>query len=809
MRPSLFITLVLSLVAGAAHAEAVKSVHLVLPPQPSPVVENIARVLIRQIESRCDAKVVRQGQSPLTVELVVEPGIGAEGFKIADGAPGTIRIVGNDARGLLYGVGKLLHTSKYDNQRFTPGTWRGVSVPKMPVRGMYLATHFHNYHQVAPVEDLQRYMEELSLWGTNSFLIWFGMEEFNGINDPKAQTHLARLRAMLSIAKGLGLNAVLGCICNDGYKNSPAELRADGSTVDHVGYRTKMGPAIYNLGNELCPSKPGVPEMELGFCQERFDAFKQIGIDLWIIWPYDNGGCTCPKCSPWGANGFLRMAEPIARAYRRAFPNGKVILGTWYFDRWGIGEWDGITAKFKANKPDWVDYIMADNFEEYPRYPLDKGVPGGFPLLNFPDISMYGQDPWGGYGANPHPGRLQQRWDETKQKLSGGFPYSEGIYEDINKVICTQFYWNPDQPAIETVRQYAAYEFSPEVADDVTSAVKLFEKNHFRNQIGESAVEACRMIEQADAKLTPQARRSWRWRLFCIRAAIDQEMHRNSQGRGRASVFRQAHDELGKISRTDDVWPMMRPAVIPAVNVEGPNLAAGYAEAVAASKPVAYWRMSRFHDRTVEDATGNQNAATCEDGVVVAPPNAPPNADARPNDRAACLAGGRIRAAIKGLAEAYSVEFWFYNTMPNTARPVTAYIFSRGREGPEGTPGDDLGISGTSAPSTVPPGRLFFYNGDAAKLAVGKTELAPDTWNHVVLARDGRQIAVYLNDNTAPEISAELQKGYPDGVTQLFIGGRNDNFANLQGRIADVSIYDRALTPEDAARHHKAAGLQK
>ena len=125
---------------------------------------------------------------------------------------------------------------------------------------------------------------------------------------------------------------------------------------------------------------------------------------------------------------------------------------------------------------------MADNFEDYPRYPLDKGVPGGLPLLNFPDISMYGQYPWGGYGANPHPGRLQQRWDETKTKLSGGFPYSEGIYEDLNKVICAQLYWEPDRPAIETVKEYAAFEFSPEVADDVTSVVKIFEKNHLRDQ---------------------------------------------------------------------------------------------------------------------------------------------------------------------------------------------------------------------------------------------------------------------------------------------------------------------------------------
>ena len=108
-----------------------------------------------------------------------------------------------------------------------------------------------------------------------------------------------------------------------------------------------------------------------------------------------------------------------------------------------------------------MDYILADNFEEYPRYPLDKGVPGGFPLLNFPDISMYGQNPWGGYGANPHPSRLQARWDETKTKLSGGFPYSEGIYEDLNKVICAELYWAPDRPALERSRTMPLLSFRP------------------------------------------------------------------------------------------------------------------------------------------------------------------------------------------------------------------------------------------------------------------------------------------------------------------------------------------------------------
>ncbi len=547
MRKLLIIALLLTCPATRVHAEAVKSLRLIFPPQPDPVVENVGHVFTRQVQSRCDARVVVQGEAPLTVELAIEPGIGAEGYKIAGGANGTVRIIGNDNRGLLYGVGKFLHTSKYGGQGITPSSWRGVSVPKMPVRGVYLATHFHNFYQDAPVEDMARYIEDLSLWGVNGFLVWFGMEDFNGIDDPEAQVMLAHLRTLLKLAKDLGLDASLGCVANQGYKNSPQELRA-----------TMIGG---DLGTELCPSKPGVLELEIEYCEEKFKAFKDVGLDYWFIAPYDNGGCGCSKCAPWGVNGYLRAAEPEARAYRRAFPKGKVVLSTWDFDLlFGRGEWVGLAKKFNKQKPDWVDYIMADEgiAPVYPRYPLDNGVPGGFPLLNFPEISMWGQGPWGGYGANPFPNRLQQRWNEAKAKLSGGFPYSEGIYEDLNEVICAQLYWKPDQPAVETVKQYAAFEFSPEVADDVTSVVKIFEKNHFREQVGESAVTAAQLIEKVDAKLTPQARRSWRWRLFCIRATIDQEIYRNSQGRGREDVFRQTSKELTKISHSENAVDMLR-----------------------------------------------------------------------------------------------------------------------------------------------------------------------------------------------------------------------------------------------------------
>jgi hypothetical protein len=529
---ALLVALVL-LLPLAASGEG-QSIRIHPPNKASDLTKRIAGILANRIEERCGAHVSTTGDGELDIYLAIRSGIGSEGFKISDHRKGGIDIIGNDERGLLYGVGRLLHMSTYSSERgLTPGQWRGVSVPAKPVRGMYLATHFRNYYAEAPIDEVKRYIEDLSLWGVNSYLVWFGMDAYSGIDDPNAQAMLARLHILLKTVKDLGMNASLGCVANDSYANSPVELRAD-STVGHDGYHPNIwNSGLFNLGPELCPSKEGVPELEVRYCQQKFDAFKDIGLDYWFLWPYDNGGCTCTKCAPWGVNGYLMEA----RAYRRAFPKGKVVLSTWYFDHWIDGEWKGITDKFNAQRPDWLDYILADDYGgKFPEYPLAHGSPGGLPMISFPEISMYLHAPWGGYGANPLPQYLQTIWDVTKAKLSGGFPYSEGIYEDVNKVMCAQLWWNPDKPTTQTMREYISFYFSPAVVDDVSRAMEIMEKNlerHREDRDGvttfvlantDGAVEAFRLVAAADSKLPAAVRASWRWRVVYLRALIDSEL---------------------------------------------------------------------------------------------------------------------------------------------------------------------------------------------------------------------------------------------------------------------------------------------
>ncbi|MCD6415978.1 MAG: hypothetical protein J7M08_04715 [Planctomycetes bacterium] len=516
-----------------------------------PLADKAAQLLARTIRERT-GQVPVEGAADFAIHLDLEPGIGKEGFRIEDAAGG-VRIAGNDGRGLIYGVGKFLRTSRLEDGKFTPGAWRGESVPEKPVRGIYFATHFHNFHHVAPVEKVERYVEELALWGCNALNVWFDMHHYNGIEDPAAQDMIARLHRILRAAGAVGMGATLGVLANEGYNNSPEELRADLSG-GHDGYHTAPG----GYWREVCPSRPGGLDYILRTRSEMLDAFADVDVEYMWIWPYDQGGCTCSKCAPWGFNGYLRCAEPLAEMVRERWPEAKIVLSTWYFDRFTTGEWEGLSRKFADGAPEWIDYLLIDDFSGFPAYPLEHGIPGGLPAVSFPEISMCGNMmPWGGYGAHPRPQHWQDYWNGCSHLIEGIFPYSEGIYEDINKAVLLQLCWEGARDVRDIVREYVGELTGPDSAGAVAEAVFQMEEST-PHELSEDFLKLVRGPEQAKKSLTAEtlrtmplyridgirnperyaevlraaeggmpawARQAWRWRLLRARAELDCELH--------------------------------------------------------------------------------------------------------------------------------------------------------------------------------------------------------------------------------------------------------------------------------------------
>jgi hypothetical protein len=530
--------------AKSTRGATVASLGVVLPKGAGPVLQNIAALLARQVQRRSGAKVELGGAAALRVELAIEPGIGREGFKISDGPDAILRIAGNDPRGVLYGVGKFLHTSRYSEGGFTPGAWRGASVPQKAVRGIYLATHMGNFYDAAPVAEVRQYVQELGLWGFNSLMVWYDMRIFAGFHDPKAIAFRERLGQILQAARDLGMGTAIVVIANEGDRLTPPAIRAKPGA--------ERGD---NSDTYLCVNAAGGLDYLRKVMSAEFAWVRAFEPEYLALWGHDPGGCGCARCAPggvWGSNGYLQCAQAVALLGKQELPGAKIILSTWLFDP---KEWEGLHAKFR-DKPDWCDLLMSDGIRA-----------GGLPSVDFPEISMSGNYPWGGFGSNAMPATLRARWDRYKRQVEGGWPYSEGIFEDLNKICFSQWYWG-DRPAADVIREYAAFEFSPAVADDVVKVVQILERN--TTSINASTREAFALVRQIDAKLPVQARQTWRWRILYLRAQINQEMLERNPGKGLDSrgarldskVLQQAFRELTKIYHAENALEYMKPPVI-------------------------------------------------------------------------------------------------------------------------------------------------------------------------------------------------------------------------------------------------------
>lgn len=485
---------------------------------------------------------------PVTVET--DPALQEDAYRV-EASRDAVRIRAGGTAGAFSGAGDYLRRCAFDGSGgFRPFAGSFGFTPVNPIHGMYFASHFRNFYEEAPVDEVRTLIEDLALQGCNAVMAWYDMHQYAGTDDPASREMIARLKAVFRHASLTGMKTVFGTLANESFRSSDPALRAEWWAQN--GYFARP---VGHYHVEICPNRPGGLDEILRQRRRVLEAFRGVRIDYVSIWPYDQGGCTCEKCSPWGANGFLKTLNALRSLYAEILPDAKLLCSTWYFDRF-VREWDGFRDAFETGKYDYVEYLFGyfANGEPIPDFIREGRMPGGKRMIAFPEISMHGCSPWGGFGANPMPGRLEENYRENGGLYCGALPYSEGIFEDVNKAMMLAFYSGRLRTADEVLREYARFEFclDGEAAGKFVRMVRLLEGTLARrseNADGEpvaweesglpwedlrfvlsepdGAAEAERLASEIDRDLPEKIRNGWRWQILRLRAAIDCELVSN------------------------------------------------------------------------------------------------------------------------------------------------------------------------------------------------------------------------------------------------------------------------------------------
>ena len=161
-----------------------------------------------------------------------------------------------------------------------------------------------------------------------------------------------------------------------------------------------------------------------------------------------------------------------------------------------------------------------------------------------------------------------------------------------------------------------------------------------------------------------------------------------------------------------------------------------------------------------------------------------------------------MKVLLQNLGNDYAVEFWVWNGLQQTLRPVAGWLFSRGQLGGSEAGGEHLGIAG--AGGSLQAGRILLSSsGMAGDALYGSTVLSARRWHHVVMTRDKGAVKVYVDGKV--EIFKPNAADAPQPVQTVFFGGKHDGADGLEGRIDEIAVYNFSLSQEQIAAHFNAA----
>jgi hypothetical protein len=472
-----------------------------------PMNETVAAVLKEEIEKRTSIELVRANDwnSNTTIALALQDdtqvfgkkvpssigtdksAIKKEGFRIfheQDGKKDVLWIIGANARGVLYGIGKLLRIAKMESEQINVANALDlVSAPEYALRG-----HQFGYRNTAnswdawTVEQFDQHFREQVLFGANSF-------ENIPFQDPSSSPH---------------------------FKINPQEMEVRMSEIceKYDADYWVWTPAPHDL-NGPNAHQEGLNEQEAFYARcPRLDGVFVPGGD-----PGEN--------HPSKLIPYLKDISVLLKKYH---PNAGIWVSLQGFN-------EEKTAYFfeylKTENPDWLTGLV--HGPSSPPIDLERELlPEKYLHRFYPDITHtvrchYPVERWdqafaltlGREPCNPQPHQYTKLFKRDIGYTDGFITYSDGSHDDVNKVVWSQLGWDSKQDVHDIIFEYCQFFFGPKVAEEATKGIFALEQNWVGPALGNEVITATLNLWQKMETQNPELADNWRWQQLVMRAYYD------------------------------------------------------------------------------------------------------------------------------------------------------------------------------------------------------------------------------------------------------------------------------------------------
>ncbi|MDF0694372.1 hypothetical protein [Aquirufa ecclesiirivi] len=392
--------------------------------------------------------------------------------------------IGADQRGLLFAIGEFLRTADLSKQKILfDKKFEKSSAPMYAIRGHQIGyRNTANSWDAWDLNQFERYFRELAFFGTNAI-------ENIPFQDGAASPHMKINREEMHIK--------MSQMCQEYDLDYWVWTPADVDLADPIKFQEELKAHVDFYKN--CPRLDGV------------------------FFPGGDPGENHPKY-------VLPFLKAVAAELKKYHPKAGVWLSLQGFSD---EEVNYFYEYLDQNKPDWFTGIVTGPSSPdlaSTRFRLDKK----YKHRHYPDLThtvrcQYPTENWdqafalteGREVTNPQPAYYAKIHNRFAPFTDGFISYSDGVHDDVNKVIWSQMAWNTEKDVRQVMVEYARYFFGNSVAEAAADGILALERNWVGAIEENGGIETTFAFWQNLEKSHPELKGNWRWQQLVMRAYYD------------------------------------------------------------------------------------------------------------------------------------------------------------------------------------------------------------------------------------------------------------------------------------------------